>query len=261
LLAFIVALKSKQVSNDWDKVRLLFEATLASAYRQIDPDFRIIVVCHERPELEGRFDSRVEFIQVDFPPPDIGSYVDRNLDKHRKYHVAKQRVLELRPDFVMILDADDLVSRRLTAFVNKRKGENGWVIQKGYRWHEGSKWLRLVSNHNQVCASSHILNFELVTFPAGPGDNSESVFRGLTGHNHREIDHAMKGRGRPLGRLPFPGAIYLVGHGEGNSDLRERPDSTGMYSFLKNILKQLIALPQFRYFRKTLREEFSMGRE
>src|SRR5439155_1795733 len=69
VIAFVVALKAKSVANNWDRVCRLFEATLQSAYNQTDSDFRIIAVCHDRPALRRTYDSRVEFITVDSPPP------------------------------------------------------------------------------------------------------------------------------------------------------------------------------------------------
>ena len=69
MLCFIIALKSKKVSNNWETVSKLFETSLRSAYQQIDSDFKIIVVCHEMPQLQYSYNNRVEFINVDFPPP------------------------------------------------------------------------------------------------------------------------------------------------------------------------------------------------
>ena len=64
MLCFITALKSKAVASDWIRVCELFESTLRSAYNQTDPDFRIIVVCHERPDLKERYDDRVVALRV-----------------------------------------------------------------------------------------------------------------------------------------------------------------------------------------------------
>jgi len=69
MFCFIIAVKSKAVSKNWARVCELFEAALRSTYHQIDPDFKIIVVCHDTPEVSGTYDGRVEYINVDFPPP------------------------------------------------------------------------------------------------------------------------------------------------------------------------------------------------
>ena len=66
MIYFGIPLRSKATANDWDKVSLFFNRTLWSVYRQTDSDFRIIVACHDIPELVHDFDGRVEFIQVDF---------------------------------------------------------------------------------------------------------------------------------------------------------------------------------------------------
>jgi len=69
MLCFVMALKSKAVSTNWERVSQLFENSLRSAYHQRDPNFKIIVVCHETPQLTQCYDERVEIINVDFPPP------------------------------------------------------------------------------------------------------------------------------------------------------------------------------------------------
>ncbi|MEO1134802.1 MAG: glycosyltransferase family 2 protein, partial [Cyanobacteria bacterium J06639_1] len=141
MLCFVMALKSKAVSKNWKLVSELFENTLYSAYNQIDPDFRIIAVCHEIPELKRDYDDRVELLSVDFPPPDGSIRAETMKDKWKKISVGLIRAGELNPDFVMLMDADDLVSRRLSQYVNQHKDSNGWIFDLGYKYQFGSQWI------------------------------------------------------------------------------------------------------------------------
>ena len=47
MIYFGIPLRSKETSNNWDKVTEFFNRTLWSVYNQTDPDFRIIVACHD----------------------------------------------------------------------------------------------------------------------------------------------------------------------------------------------------------------------
>ena len=112
MLCFIVPLKSAKTAVDWPRVCELFEGTLRSAYQQTDPDLRVVAVCHERPNLQGSYDERVEFVEVDFPPPSQNQGQSAIADKWAKLHAGMVRAGDLHPDYFMFLDADDRVSNR-----------------------------------------------------------------------------------------------------------------------------------------------------
>ena len=69
MIYFGVPLRSKASSNNWDNVTRVFNRTLRSIYRQTDPGFKIIVACHDLPELFEAYDERVEFLIADCPVP------------------------------------------------------------------------------------------------------------------------------------------------------------------------------------------------
>ena len=163
MLCFVMALKSKQVSRDWVKVCKLFEASLQSAYGQTQGDFRIVVVCHETPTVTARYDKRLEFINVDIPPPTRISTSLCMEDKWLKLTYGMIRAGELKPDFVMIMDADDLVSRHLADFTARHRDRNGWMVCIGYRYRLGS---RLIRYDNQFrCGTDSIVSSRLIKFP------------------------------------------------------------------------------------------------
>jgi hypothetical protein len=209
MLAFVVPLKSAAVSKSWNQVTRLVERTLRSACAQTSPEFRVIVVCHEEPEI-GFEDQRLEFLRVGFPPP--GQDLDGRIrDKNRKVLAGLRRALTCQPTHVMLLDADDCVSNRLAAYVAQHPAANGWYIAKGCFWREGLDTVHVERRRfHKWCGSSHILRPEFLELPAPPADDWH--FR------HSQVVHQMRARGTPLEPLPFPGAVYLISHGENMFD-------------------------------------------
>ena len=270
MLCFIIPIKSKIVSKDWIRDCNIFEEALFSACNQIDPDIRIIVICHEKPLLSRACDKRVEFISVDFSPPERSAYFTHGEvgmeDKDRKLVVGFLRARQLNPDFIMILDADDLVSRRLSQYVHAHKYSNGWIIKRSYRYYYGTRWLFITENFNRVCGTCAIVNARIVKyFQDIERDKDKFVLCG----SHMKFESGLAEQGTPLEVLPFPGVIYVLGHG-GNwiqnitylhgYDVRKYRDKP--FSSIKIMTHHMLALwdklLSRRILTRRIREEFSM---
>jgi hypothetical protein len=159
----------------------------------------MIVVCHEHPEI-GLSHPQLEFLHATTPRP-APNATSRRDDKRAKVHCAIKRALEANPTHVMLLDADDCVSRHLAAFVAERPAANGWYLGRGYIHYDDRRRLQRVPwRFQRHCGSSHILSAELARN------------RHLRGHTR--VRRIAASSGRPLARLPFAGAIYCVGHEE-----------------------------------------------
>ena len=209
MLAFVIPLKSAAVSSSWDQVTSLVRRTLRSACAQTCPEFRVIVVCHEVPEV-GFGDHRLEFLPVGFPPPGP-SKEERRRDRGRKMLAGLWRALSYRPTHVMLLDADDCVSNHLAGHVAEHPDANGWYIAKGYFYREGMDTVHVERRRFQEwCGSSHIVRPEFLELPAPSTEEWYLV--------HSHIVRRMRKRGTPLEPLPFPGAVYLISHGENIND-------------------------------------------
>ncbi|MCC7174753.1 MAG: hypothetical protein IT159_06115 [Bryobacterales bacterium] len=209
MLAFVVPLKSAAASNSWDRVTRLVRRTLRSVCAQTCPDFRAVVACHDIPDI-GFEDERVEYLRVDFPPPgpDLG---ERIRDCASKTLTGLHRALALRPAHVMLLDADDCVSNRLAAHAARHPDANGWYINRGYFWREGLESVHVERRRfHQWCGSSHIYRRDLLELPPLP---ARDWF-----YRHSQAVRHMRERGTPLSPLPFPGAVYLISHGDNMND-------------------------------------------
>jgi hypothetical protein len=211
MIAFIVPVKSKQVSLDWSKFCQLFERTLKSICNQTDKNFKVVVVCHEIPEIQFTH-KNIHFIKADFEPHTLnksnpeGFLLKRRLDKGNKLKLgvafAQQ---EFKPDYVMTVDSDDFISNRIAAYVNNNSEDvPGWYIKNGYLHFNWKKFLVLTRKFNDLCGSSIIVKPELLVY----------FF------DKRKIDiyfdHRLKvlGSDYMLSKLPFNGGIYHIANGE-----------------------------------------------
>jgi hypothetical protein len=249
MLCFITALKSKVVSKNWETVSALFENSLRSAYEQIDPDFKIIVVCHEIPHLTLDYDDRIEFITVDFPPPEKLVTELTMQDKWKKLAIGMVRAGELKPDFIMFLDADDLVSNRLSQYVNQHKTANGWMLKHGYTYQFRSNWVDF--NDCFHCGSDSIVSSKLINFPQ---DLSEQSIRNciVLRWGHTIIGEKLAEQGTPLEPLPFLGAMQVVNYGDNDSSLYTSQQTWyGLRHFLGKVRRTRRLGPR-------LKHEFSM---
>jgi hypothetical protein len=248
MLCFLMALKSRAVSKDWEKVSRLFENTLRSAYHQTHPDFKVIVVCHETPHLSQHYDDRVEIINVDFPPP-VQPITELTMqDKWGKLAIGMIRVGELNPDFLMIMDADDLVSNRLSEFVHAHPDANGWALKQGYTYNDGDRWI--YCNDHFSCGSDAIVSGRLIQFPKDL--TAESVNNCIVLRwGHTIIAEKLAELGKPLMPLPFLGATQVVNHGDNDSHAPSKEQWHSLRFFLGKIRRT-------RFLTQKIRREFSI---
>jgi len=191
--------------------------TIASIAAQEGDAWIAVIVANHGADLPP-FPSRFSVKWVDFPPnPQFksGAVQDEawwdalRLDKGRR--ILAGMIHARAMNYIMTVDEDDLVHRNLATFVQKNLGKNGWRFSKGYLWEEGRRLLYLSSNFSGICGSSHIVRSDLYKFPAVLEDASKDYLQKMLGA-HRFIDGILTGQGTPLDTLPFPGAIWRVGH-------------------------------------------------
>jgi hypothetical protein len=145
------------------------------------------------------------------------------VDKGTKYVAGLLRVQPLHPDHVMFFDFDDLVHRDIARFVNTRPAADGWYLDRGYVYWEGSARVTPVLGFHKLCGTSHIAALRLFDLPdplSWPASQQEIldvcgehyVTQILGTHIRTAAYFAQKGC--PLEPLPFYGAIWVRGTGE-----------------------------------------------
>lgn len=250
MIFFGIPLRSKETSNNWERVTEFFNRTLWSVYSQTDPDFRIIVACHEIPVLYHEFDKRVEFIKVDSSIPHTKS--EMMLDKGHKVHTIGMRIRELGGGFTMMVDADDIQSNRIAEYVNSHPDANGFLSHNGYYWHVGDDFIK--KGHRFPNGSSTIVKYSVEDLPDRYYDEmvaSENTNPHIIRKKHGDIPKICAAMGRPLAPLPFIASIYVRETGDNHSLMGKNESRI-------RVMEQLL-MPKL-YFRKhpEICEEFSI---
>jgi hypothetical protein len=212
MLVFIVPLRSARVSSSWPHVCKLLERTLRSICNQTSSEFKVFVVCHEKPEIKFWHPS-INYIEVEFEIPSR-DFADKERDRARKIWVGLQAMQSLQPNYVMFVDSDDCVSKRLVEFVNHHPSGHGWFISQGYEHPDQSNILYFRrKNFQYKSATSYIFSYvslrDFIAF-----DFDKIVTRNFLDHQHSLS--IMRSKNYPLDPLPFPGAVYITENGENN---------------------------------------------
>lgn len=257
LITFFVPLRSRRTTRNWELVCRLLENTLRSIFGQSDPRFDVLVICHELPTLTRDFGSRLRFLEVDLPVPS-GDLKDSTMhDKWMKLACGLISVRDRPAAYSMFVDADDLVSSRIAAFVAKDRNPNGYIIKKGYWYTAGSNWMQFKNDFN--CGTNSILRLDALHLPASLDSVSRMQCIALRS-GHLKIESNMLAAGTPLAHLPFAGAAYVQ-----HTEQWTQMSSPGAFS-KRTLRKRAGALKrfmssanQYRYFGKALQRELSVS--
>ncbi len=170
MIVFITSVRHPDNSNNYHKIGYLLKRTLNSVCRQSDKNFRVLVVCNKKPDIY--FDSTlVEFIVLDnFSAPGKGKANEMNikdvrLDKGIKYILGCKYALKHNPDYIMFFDSDDFIHKGIANYLNQHKGENGFIIDRGYVYRDSGMLIYKLNKFNKCCGSSIILNPKLLKLP------------------------------------------------------------------------------------------------
>lgn len=239
----------------------LFENTLRSIFGQTDPDFRVLIVCHERPILRRAYDNRLEYLEVDLPRPSASRGVSNMDDKWMKLASGLMHLSGDPPDYTMFVDADDLVSQHLVDYVKSDRNPNGYIINNGYQYLAGHTWLRHLS-HTYNCGTNSILNTAQLEFPKSLAGQDRGRCIALSS-GHTKIDAHMKERGTPLKSLPFPGAMYILHQEQETAPEHGIVPNNETRKTLRNrlgLVKRFLKVAhQFRPYTRSLENGFAVG--
>ena len=208
MMVFIIPVKSRQAATSWAELCKLFERCLRSVCNQTSPDFHVVVVCNEKPQIDFHH-PQVEYLEVNFPVP-AAVYKARVEDRARRVVAGLLAVRDLQPSHVMSVDADDCISQHIASFVNQHPTEHGWFVDRGYEYEEGSKEVAVRrQNFYKICGTCNIINYQLFTLPETLVDYDEMTGfdRFLGGHPLAKGDLAE--RNTPIEPLPFPGVVFV----------------------------------------------------
>jgi hypothetical protein len=243
-LSFVVPFISQELSKDWEFQNRLLRRTVNSILNQDIADFMVVIVGHDKPVFVID-DSRIHWVPVDFPlilsglDPRETNNADLEVkwtDRGRKLFKGVEYSKMLGATHVLPVDSDDLVSRRLAALPIVEPDNSGWLIWSGYRYFQGAHSLRYKPKRFfEECGTGTILRIKDMPLPDTiEYDRGYGYYRFLI--NHAYIADKMMQQGRPLTRLAYPGAVYVI-HGQNFYAKRNRPRPwLWLFDECKNVL-------------------------
>lgn len=230
MVIFAIPLRAKATSNNWDSCVRQLNQTIKSIFNQTCDDFKCIIACNEMPELNCEYDSRLEFIPLDLPIPE--TWLEMSRDKLWKLTVIAVRIRELLetqpyPEngiYVMPVDADDLLNRRIAEHCKNFPDENGFVSKDGYVWKLGEKFFRKYPQMHTYCGSCNIIKMYRDDLPENypvPMElcHDQKTAAVLNARYPIRFDHNMvveryANEGKSFSILPFRSTVYVLGTGD-----------------------------------------------
>ena len=222
VLTFLTSLRHPSSSNDYARVEALLARTLRGLDAQVDRRCRVVVVANEQLELPAGLSIEVRRVQVGFPAPALAPNGRLSIDQVRRDKGTKLAVGlgHVNDGHVMLLDADDYVSRDLTGFVAASPAGAGWFIDDGLMYDSLTGLSVAVPRFNTVCGSSLIVRRDLLpVVELGASPHQEDVVRSVGEDTVIRWlgSHRFLAQDLHLLPLPFVGAVYDVNNGENHS--------------------------------------------
>ena len=232
MIAFVTSLPHPDCCVSYRKRSEMFLDTVGSVLNQRSRDLRVVVVINSPLECDLPADSRIEVVQVGFPPATSlhrPSRVGIEADKGAKLGVGASAAMRHGPTHLMFVDSDDFIHRDIAALAAAEPSHAGWFFDSGYLHQKGSRSVRLMTHDfHQQNGSSHVMRADLLAVPddiepsIDRDEVSSRIGRGATSRTmgrHRPITEFFEEIGAPLTPLPFPGALWEIGPGENSSGI------------------------------------------
>ncbi len=266
MLTFVIPVRHHATAKDWRAIRTRMAVTLRSLRAQDSDDWNAVIVANHGADLPVDL-RRCDVVRVDLAPnaldPSAGQEavwqaIRRDKGRRLLKGLLHARTMGMLRGHVMVVDYDDMVSRRLAGFVAQDPHASGWYVNAGYMFSGERLLFSYPREFFELCGTSHIVRADLLDLPADE-DHATEAYVSRTLGSHKFIKRDLEARGTPLAPLPFPGAIYRMGHGDTASG------STSMvrYSLRKESLRRPVSLARqlakFRFMGATLANEFFDG--
>ncbi len=265
--AIIVPFRPQSQSVYWERENELLKRTVSSVLRQTYSYVKVFVVYTDEP-AHLFTDERIEYVPFPFGYQSFEEIpakedlmqrfksekmVIRRWDKARKICWGSIKAKEQGFDYIMVLDADDLISKYLFEHLASESLNNsvpGWYMHKGYLYKPGTSFFMLVPKLMRFLnGSTHILRSDLVTIPD---------FNSIDWLDYNLFtDHGwLKARLKEYNNvdlLPIkkPLLVY-VAHGSNISKVYQKEFSKTFKNFVKLILRG-------RFLSKSKKDEFNIS--
>jgi hypothetical protein len=277
-VVFLIPFASRKVKSNWQTACTYLQQTLWSLRNSTSENYRAVVAGNEQPEIEMGFNSRIHFLSLNDPFPSHPNHgVAVRLDKLAKIDAAwKHAKSNWQTKYVMKLDADDFISSRLVGWLECSERQAGYLIQHGWFWRSGARYLIQRTEYlDRICGSCLLIRSDLadrngpfltevegaVLDEAGswfaasdqyslvPGSGTSTL---LLNDSHQRYRSQFSYLGHELHTLPFNAVIYRAS----SSDSVTGVTGNGPPRF--NLRMALGAIRRMRFITQGLRKEFML---
>lgn len=260
MLVFVIPIRHPDDVRDKSRQLECLAQTVASIDAQNSRNFKVVIVANKGqslPDLPPSF--AVQW--VDLPPnTNLAQATEREAVYASIRQDKGQRVAAALPhagpqDAIMVVDDDDLISRRLVAFYESADQTKGYIIDKGYFWESGSDSLTEAAEFHTVCGTSLIIPKSYFARISAPDVAADVQIAELGSHKLIFERHPAT---TDFARVPFKGAIYRLGHRNASQfDVRKAVRST---ADAKTILKQLLKNGNYARIWKKVKKVLGLGK-
>lgn len=253
-LTFVIPLRAKSPESDWKLVSRLCIRTIESCLLNPADGIKVLVVGHDKPDgIEFIKDKRFEFLHATSDRPEQHYGPSGMQDKWRKLSRGLIKLSESPPDYIMFVDADDLVSQRIFTHLRDKKPKNGLILRKGYRYRDQSIWI-FKDDGDFNCGTNAVIATDAIYMPSNlTRDELRKCIALAVGH--MEIAAAMEKNGTPLSLAPFPAAVYVRHEAQHSvNGFKATWTFKSLFSSVKSLLLNSGEILSWRLARTTLRD-------
>jgi hypothetical protein len=219
-LTIAIPLLSQRIAKDWPKMCLLIQQTLNALANQTLKGTRVLIACHEVPDVAVPAGLDVEFISVAFDPPRFTWEME--VDKLKKQEVMGSVHRAAGGGKLFFLDADDLLDREFAATVAASKAKVQ-IIGRGYKLNHARQRVTVLPRFWRRCGSSVVVDWRPEELPEVPLTDQSTVYRRFLDTRHYEWPQFCQAQGWSLEYVQKPMVIYVVNHGQNDSDVLSKP--------------------------------------
>jgi hypothetical protein len=232
---FAIPLRPRSTARNWNRVCQLLDHTLKSVLQQEDEEFSVLLACHEAPDIPAIADPRITILTTKHRVPT--TFAEQMADKGKKKRVCTAAFKMLGGGYLMFLDADDMVSRKLVRSVRSHPTDDGYIITQGYHYDSKTQHYHRIPAFDKRCGSCAVFRFSVDDLPDHP-DDPRIAFCDRYG-NHTEWREMARRLGRTLEPIGFPAAVHVVETNENASAIQPRPGTDGLLRLRRRLIEQL----------------------
>lgn len=228
-ITFGIPLLSRRVARDWPAAQRLLANTLRSVFNQDDPDIRVIIACHEAPEIAEVNDPRVTIVQAGFDIPRF--QWEQEIDRMRKLELIGSALRAAGGGWLFILDGDDLIAAELASQIRAAKTK-AICLRRGHRFDVRRGLAQPLNRFWRKCGSSVAVRWAVDELPVAPLADNPPIFHYYAETRHYALPEFFARQGWTMSFLEAPVAAYLINHGQNQSDIIVRDNLRWRLYFL-----------------------------